>query len=90
MKFGATYDPSTDKIEGCEPGTFEYWHEERHRWQNKNFPFENLFAQLAMPLIVFGLVFQMWLFIWPVAVYLLGTELDAMVWALRKQWGWVK
>lgn len=29
------YDPATDKIVGCEPGSFNYYHEERHRQQYK-------------------------------------------------------
>lgn len=32
------YDPRTDRIMGCKPGTWQYAHEERHRWQFKKFP----------------------------------------------------
>lgn len=32
----ATYNPTTDKIEGCEKGTYTYEHELRHREQYKN------------------------------------------------------
>lgn len=32
----AHYDPRTDTIHGCEPGTYAYHHEMRHREQYKN------------------------------------------------------
>jgi hypothetical protein len=32
------YDPKTDRIVGCKPGTWQYSHELRHRWQFKKYP----------------------------------------------------
>lgn len=88
----AWYNTITDKIEGAQPGTIKYKHEERHQWQSRQ---GLLKIEATAAFFVTGAVSYLLWFMPPAPIvidlakylvagyflYIVGLELDAWVYS---------